>query len=164
LKLLEQAKKELYPGCKNATKVSFIVELFQIKCMYGLSNAALEAILKLFGKVLPERHCIPNSLDKVQRVVRDLGLDYVKIHTCQNDCVLFFDKYANLETCPICKKSRWKVVEKPLIIIAVQLVLLLLRSGYRLRSYATFLLFLGCKECICQSKCQRICSGTRKNW
>ena len=28
LKLLEQAKKELYPGCTNATKVSFIVELF----------------------------------------------------------------------------------------------------------------------------------------
>jgi hypothetical protein len=80
--------------------------------MYVLSNTVLEAILKLFGKVLPEGHCIPNSLDKVQRVVRDLGLDYVKIHACQNDCVLFFDKYTNLETCPICKKSRWKVVEK----------------------------------------------------
>jgi hypothetical protein len=36
--LLEQAKKELYPGCKNATKVSFIVDLFQINCMYGLSK------------------------------------------------------------------------------------------------------------------------------
>jgi hypothetical protein len=47
-------------------------------------------------------------------VVRDLGLDYVKIHTCENDCVLFFEQYANLETCPICKQSRWKVVEKNL--------------------------------------------------
>jgi hypothetical protein len=92
LKLLEQEKKELYPGCKNATKVSFIVELFQITCMYGLNNTTLDAILKLFGKVLPEGHCIPVSLYKVQRVVRDLGLDYVKIHACQNDCVLFFDK------------------------------------------------------------------------
>jgi hypothetical protein len=102
--------------------------------------------------ILPEGHCIPDSLDTVQRVVRDLGLDYVKIHTCQNDCVLFFDKYANLETCPICKRSRWKVVEKTSDnnCIALQLVLLLLRSGYQLRSYATFLLFIGCKECICQ--------------
>jgi hypothetical protein len=25
----------------------------------------------------------------VQRVVRDLSLDYVKIHTCENDCVIF---------------------------------------------------------------------------
>ena len=63
LKLLEEAKKELYPGCKNATKVSFIVQLFQIKCMYGISNACLEAILKLFSRVLPEGHCIPDSLD-----------------------------------------------------------------------------------------------------
>jgi hypothetical protein len=52
LKLLDQAKKELYLGCKNATKVSFIVELFPIKCIYGLRNTTLEAILKVFGKVL----------------------------------------------------------------------------------------------------------------
>jgi hypothetical protein len=91
LKLLDQPKEELYPGCKNVTKVSFMVDLIQIKCMYGLSNAMLEAILKLFRKVLPEGHCIPDSLDKVQRMVRDLGLDYVKIHACENDCVLFFD-------------------------------------------------------------------------
>ena len=112
MKLLEQAKKELYPGCKNATKVSFIVVIFQIKCLYGISNAALEAILNLFSKILPEGHCLPDSLDKVQRVVRDLGLDYVKIHTCKNDYVLFFEEYASLETCPICKESRWRVVEK----------------------------------------------------
>jgi len=63
LKLLEEAKNELYPGCKEATKVSFIVQFFQIKCMYGISNACLEAILKLFSRVLPEGHCIPDSLD-----------------------------------------------------------------------------------------------------
>jgi hypothetical protein len=103
LKLLDQAKKELYLRCKNANKVYFIIEFFQIKCMYDLSNASLEAILKLFGKVLPEGHCIPNSLDKVQRVVRDLGLDYVKIHSCEYDCVLLFEQYTNLETCSICK-------------------------------------------------------------
>ena len=63
---------------------------FQIKCLYGISNAALEAILNLFSKVLPKGHCLPDSLDKVQRVARDLGLEYVKIHACKNDCVLFF--------------------------------------------------------------------------
>jgi hypothetical protein len=79
----------LYPGCKEATKVSFIVRLFQIKCMFGLSNSALEAILLLFSLVLRKGHCIPNALHKVKKVVRDLGLDYEKIHGCVNDCVLF---------------------------------------------------------------------------
>ena len=35
-KLLTEAKRELYPGFKEATKVSFIVRLFQIKCMFVL--------------------------------------------------------------------------------------------------------------------------------
>ena len=109
-KLLTEAQKELYPGCKEATKVSFIVRLFQIKCMFGLSNSALEAVLQLFSLVLPEGHCVPDSLDKVQRVVRDLGLDYEKIHACINDCVLFRKQYADLDKCPTCGESRWKPV------------------------------------------------------
>ena len=96
LKLLEEAKKELYPRCKAATKVSFIMQLFHIKCMYGISNTCLEAILKLFSRILHEGHCILDSLDKVQKVVRDLGLDYVKIHACKNDCVLFFKENEKL--------------------------------------------------------------------
>ena len=49
-KLLKEVKKELYPGCKEATKLSFIVRLFQIKCMLGFNNKALEAI-QLFSLV-----------------------------------------------------------------------------------------------------------------
>lgn len=30
-KLLKEAKKELYPGCEEVTKISFIVKLYQIK-------------------------------------------------------------------------------------------------------------------------------------
>ena len=96
LKLLEEAKKELYPRCKEATKVSFIMKLFHIKCMYGNTNACLEAILKLFSRILLEGHYIPDSLDKVQKVIRDRGLDYVKIHACKNDCVLFFKENEKL--------------------------------------------------------------------
>jgi len=107
-KLLTEARRELYPGCKEATNVSFFVRLFQIKCMYGLSNSALEAVLRLFLLVLPEGHCVPDTLEKVQKVVRDLGLDYQKIHACINDCVLFRTEYADMDTCPTCGESRWK--------------------------------------------------------
>ena len=41
-KLMEEGRKELYPGCKEASQVSFIVRLFQIKCMCGISNSAME--------------------------------------------------------------------------------------------------------------------------
>ena len=108
-RLLEEAKKELYPGCE-VTKVSFIVMLFQIKCMHGISNSGLEHILRLFLLVLPDGHCIPTSLEKVRKVVRDLGLDYQKIHACVNDCVLFRGDYAEKDNCPTCGESRWKEI------------------------------------------------------
>jgi hypothetical protein len=105
-KLLKETEKELYLGCKEATKISFIVRLFQIKCMFDLSNSALEAILHMFSLVLLEGHCIPNTLDRVRKVVHDLGLDYQKIDACVNDCVLFRKSYANLSECPMCGESR----------------------------------------------------------
>jgi hypothetical protein len=76
--------------------------------MFGLSNSALEAILHLFSLVLQEGHYIPDTLDKVRKVVHDLGLDYQKIDACVNDCVLFQKSYANLTKCPMCDESRWK--------------------------------------------------------
>jgi hypothetical protein len=76
--------------------------------MFGLSNSALEAILHLFSLVLPEGHCIPDTLDK-RKVVHDLGLDYQKIDACVNDCVLFRKSYAHMSKCPTCGESRWKV-------------------------------------------------------
>ena len=103
LKLLEEAQKELYPCCTEATKVSFIVQLFQIKCMHGISNSALEAILILQSLVLPKGYCILDTIDKVRKVVRDPGLDYIKIHACENDCVLFWKENEELEACPLCK-------------------------------------------------------------
>jgi hypothetical protein len=44
----------------------------------------------------------------VRKVVRDLGLDYKKIHACVNDCVLFHGDYAERDNCPTCGESRWK--------------------------------------------------------
>jgi hypothetical protein len=107
-RLLKEAEKELYPECKEATKISFIVRLFQIKCMHVMSNSALGAILHLFSMLLLEGHCIPNTLDKVQKVVRDLGLDYQKIHACANDCVLFRKDY-EMDKCLKCGECRWKM-------------------------------------------------------
>lgn len=64
-KLMGEAEKELYPGCTEATQISFIVRLYQIKCMFGISNNGLEQILLLFCHLLPEGHCVPDILEKV---------------------------------------------------------------------------------------------------
>jgi len=61
--------------------------------------------------VLPEGHCVPDTLEKVQKVVYDLGLHYQKVHARINDCVLFWKEYADMDTCPTRGESRWNMAD-----------------------------------------------------
>ena len=37
-----------------------------------------------------------------------LGLEVQKIHACDNDCILYHGKYAELDQCSVCELSRYK--------------------------------------------------------
>ena len=84
------------------------MKLYQIKCVSGMTNRACDLILQMFMHVLPKGHCIPTNLAQVRKVIRELGLDYTKIHACVNDCVLFRNDHADAQECPVCHASRWK--------------------------------------------------------
>ena len=88
-KLLEDVAQQLYPGCETFSKLSLIVELFQIKCLYGLSGKVVDNILKLFKRVLPSGETLPESFYGEKKVIQKLGLHYERIHACENDCMLF---------------------------------------------------------------------------
>ena len=46
---------------------------------------------------------------QVQKTMSSLEMGYEKIHACRNDCVLYRKEYKDLECCPICGVSRWKL-------------------------------------------------------
>ncbi|XP_038687488.1 uncharacterized protein LOC119986868 [Tripterygium wilfordii] len=60
--LLKDVEEELYPGCEKYSKLSFIVELFQMKCLHGLSNAAFDTLFKILKKALPPNNKSPESI------------------------------------------------------------------------------------------------------
>ena len=76
--------------------------------MGGWCNENAEQTLGLFSDALPPGHCIPDTIKKGQKIIRDVGLTYIKIHACVNDCVLFRGSLADTDTCPTCGESRWK--------------------------------------------------------
>ena len=43
-KLIEDAGQPLYPGCEEFSKLSFIVEMYHLKCMYNVSDRAFYAL------------------------------------------------------------------------------------------------------------------------
>jgi hypothetical protein len=105
--LLKEAQQVLGEGSR-LTKLSFMVSLFQLKCMSGWSNNSTGQALELFSDAFPPGRCIPDTYEKARKIIRDLGLTYIKIHVCVNDCVLFCGDFAHMDTCPTCGESRWK--------------------------------------------------------
>ncbi|KAL3839245.1 hypothetical protein ACJIZ3_023836 [Penstemon smallii] len=108
---VKDAKKELYPGCKSYKKLSFIVRLFQIKCLGGWSNNSFSMLLDLLKAVLPEGETLPKSFYEMKKIIKKLGLGYEKIHACPNDCILYRKEYQNEKECPKCHASRYLVQE-----------------------------------------------------
>jgi len=51
---------------------------------------------------------IPESFNKIKASIKDLGLDYKKIHASPNDCMLYWKENETDIFCDKCKVSRWK--------------------------------------------------------
>ncbi|XP_063936886.1 uncharacterized protein LOC108207459 isoform X1 [Daucus carota subsp. sativus] len=108
---LEEGKQPLYPGCKNFSRLSFTIKMYSLKCLHGISEAGLSDILELIKDAFPEAN-IPLSFKAAKNTIKDLGLDYQKIHACPNNCMLFWAENEKEEACKNCGASRWTVVEK----------------------------------------------------
>ena len=103
---MEEGQQELYLGCKNFSKLSFTIWLYLFKCLHGLSNVAFGDFLNLLKEAFPDA-AISASFNEAKETVRDLSLNYQKIHV--NDCVLFSDKHEEANDCHIRGASRWKL-------------------------------------------------------
>ncbi|XP_056697938.1 uncharacterized protein [Spinacia oleracea] len=73
----------------------------------GLSNTTFEDLLELLREKFPMAQ-LPKSYNESKNIIKDLGLDYKKIHACPNDCILYRKEYEGADVCPKCETSRWK--------------------------------------------------------
>ena len=85
-----------------------------IKCLFGLSGKAIDALLSLLEKAFPQGNKVPVSYYEARKFIRELGLDYVKIDACLNDCILYRGDYLESTSCPTCTTSRYKDPNKKL--------------------------------------------------
>ncbi|XP_018853154.2 uncharacterized protein LOC109015127 [Juglans regia] len=104
--LLEDARCPLFGGCTKFSKLSFIVKLLHIKILGGWSIKSFDMLLNLLKSAFPDAE-LPLSYEDARSLERGLGFKYNKIHACPNDCILYWKEYSELNSCPICKASRW---------------------------------------------------------
>ncbi|KAL4032266.1 hypothetical protein IC575_005336 [Cucumis melo] len=107
-KLLNDAEKPLYEGCKKFTKLSTLVKLYNLRVRYGWSDISFSELLKTLKEILPTSNEIPTSMYEAKKTLGALEMSYEKIHACPNECCLYRKEHANATECPKCGESRWK--------------------------------------------------------
>lgn len=86
-KLVDDAGQELCPGCKDFSKLRFIVRLLHIKFLGGWSDKSFDLHLDLLKYAFPARTSLPKNYHEAKKLVKCLGLGYVSIHACEHDCI-----------------------------------------------------------------------------
>ena len=109
MRLVEDREKPLFPGCKpEYTKLSSVLELLKLKASDGWSDKSFTALLVLLSDMLPDGNELPKSTYEAKQVLCPLGMDVERIHACPNDCILYRKDLSDLQSCPVCKASRYK--------------------------------------------------------
>ncbi|XP_042388109.1 uncharacterized protein LOC121980216 [Zingiber officinale] len=107
--LLEDAETPLFPGCTTYTKLPAVVTLYNYKSTNGHTDNSFNELLKILGGMLPEKNTLPETVYLMRKMLKPFDLEYEKIHACPNDCCLFRKEFKDLDSCPKCGSSRWKV-------------------------------------------------------
>ncbi|KAJ8615696.1 hypothetical protein MRB53_035068 [Persea americana] len=69
--ILDDAQIELYPGCKDFSKLSFIVELLHLKALNQWSETSFDMLLQLLHRVLPPGMRMPILIRALSVRLRD---------------------------------------------------------------------------------------------
>ncbi|XP_028800088.1 uncharacterized protein LOC114755378 [Neltuma alba] len=81
-----------------------------VEQLHKYSNLCNDAEKPLYpGYMLPEGNILPDRNYEAKKILCPMGLGYKKIHACPNDCVLYRKAYDELDACPVCGTSRYKV-------------------------------------------------------
>ncbi|XP_074305019.1 uncharacterized protein LOC141639948 [Silene latifolia] len=110
-RLFGDAIKPLYPG-STFTRLSGTLKLYSLKAKNGWSDKSFTTLLEFLGQMLPEGNELPRRTYDAKKILCPMGVDYVKIHACRNDCILFRKDYKELDKCPKCGSSRYKLPKK----------------------------------------------------
>lgn len=105
--MLRDAHDPLWEGCE-LTRLSFLVLLFHIKSVNKWSNKSLNDLLAILQQAIPNGKNLPGTFAEAKKIIGKLGLNYVKIHVCPNNCQLYRKAKANDDFCSKCGTSRWK--------------------------------------------------------
>ncbi|KAI9102366.1 hypothetical protein K1719_023568 [Acacia pycnantha] len=68
--LMDESDCPLYQGCHKYSKLSFLIKLYHIKCMCGITDKAMSMFLELLRDAFPDAD-IPPSFYEAKKIIND---------------------------------------------------------------------------------------------
>uniref|UniRef100_A0A7N2RAN8 Uncharacterized protein n=1 Tax=Quercus lobata TaxID=97700 RepID=A0A7N2RAN8_QUELO len=103
--LMKDAEQPVYKGCKNFSILSFIRQLYHLKCLNGWCDESFTMLLQLLQDMLPSDAKVPKDSYEFEKIVKDLGLSNEKSHACPSGCMLLEKGNSNDEACSASNSS-----------------------------------------------------------
>jgi len=107
-RLISDAEQPLYDGCTKFTRLAAVSRLYKLKSVNGWTDKSFTDLLALLKDILPEGNVLPSRTYDAKQMLCSIGMDYNRIHACENDCILYCNEYASLKSCPKCNAPRYK--------------------------------------------------------
>jgi hypothetical protein len=82
--------------------------MLMLKGHHGWSNTSFIDLLRILADTYPEGNKVPTNTYRAEKLIWPVVMKFKKFHVCPNHCVLYRDKYENLQSCPHCGVSRYK--------------------------------------------------------
>jgi hypothetical protein len=84
---MKAAEEPLYDESKGCTKefttLWSVLKLLVCKARYGLSNAGLDAFLRIIAYMLPKENKVPSNMYYAKKLISPLTMCVEKIHACR---------------------------------------------------------------------------------
>lgn len=90
------------------TSLSAIARLLALKSEYNMSIAHYDDTLQLIHELLPPDSKLAEDFYHSKKLLQGLGMTYIKIDVCYNDCMLYYKENEHKDKCDFCNTPRFE--------------------------------------------------------
>jgi hypothetical protein len=105
-KLFVTSEEKVYNGT-DVTVLQIVTYLMSFKSKYNFSTKCYNDIVKLIIDLIPVNHNMLKDLYRSKKIVSGLRMNYEKIDTCKENCMLFWKEHKDDTKCMHYGRSRY---------------------------------------------------------
>ena len=106
--MLNAANQEVWPNCQTHSQLLAIAQMLHIKSEHRLSERCYDALCQFMKELSPDDNVMTDSFYETKKLVKGIGLPVYKIHTCLNDCMIYWGDDSELTQCKFCDHARYR--------------------------------------------------------